>query len=179
MFRKSLFKLLTISLIFSASLSAQLPPAPPSKLTDKETIDAYWSADLPGGEYFVELSKITSVSHHKYLLDGAAIVDEVTVDSLGQALARFYFITPLTEGINTSLSGPGMVSKHVQELSDKVSERTGTDLQNMVVKKYPETTHAKSIEYRLLSAVELNGLYNSVKNAWISRRGHIFSITPK
>ena len=41
----------------------------------------------------VALDRIASVSRHKYVLDGALIIDEVTVDTVGQASARFYFIS--------------------------------------------------------------------------------------
>ena len=46
----------------------------------------------------------------------------------------------------------------------------------MVVKKFPETTHARSIEYRVLSEAELGAVYGSVKTAWETGRGRRFSI---
>ena len=61
--------------------------------SDKEGRRGYWEANLAGGNYLVALSRISSVSRHKYVLDGALIVEEVTVDTTGQALARFYLET--------------------------------------------------------------------------------------
>ena len=91
------------------------------------------------------------------------IVDEVTVDTSGQALARFYFITPITDAApGNAITG---LADRGRELIDKASQRTGLDLQNMVVKKFPETTHAHTIEYRIMSAEELGGLYSSVRTA--------------
>src|SRR5690606_9670201 len=55
----------------------------------------FWQANLAGGHYMVAIDRISSVSRHSYVLDGAVIVDEVTVDTLGQALARFYFLKPV------------------------------------------------------------------------------------
>ena len=46
----------------------------------------------------------------------------------------------------------------------------------MVVKKFPETTHARTIEYRVMSAEELTGLYSSVRTAWETGRGRKFAI---
>ena len=53
--------------------------------------------------------------------------------------------------------------------------RAGTSAQDMVVKKYPDTTHAKSIEYRVLSEAELTSLYGSARTAWESGRGRQFT----
>ena len=120
----------------------------------------------------VALDKIASVSRHKYVLDGTLIIDEVTVDTVGQALARFYFITPITDAAAAnSLTG---LANRGREMVDKVAERAGTDVHNMVVKKYPDTSHAKSIEYRVLSEKDLGAIYASVRNAWESGRGRVF-----
>jgi len=141
--------------------------------TDEEGHPGFWEAKLGGGEFVVALERITAVSRHKYVLDGALIVDEVTVDTTGQGLARFYFITPITSGV------PGTAASQVAEkvigLVDSAARTAGSDLQNMVVKKYPLTTHAKSIEYRLLSEGQLNVLFQSVKTAWQSGKGRVFT----
>ncbi len=106
------------------------------------------------------------------MLDGALIIDEVTIDTVGQALTRFYFITPITDAAAaTSLTG---IANRGRELVDKAAQRAGTEVQNMVVKKYPDTSHAKSIEYRVLSERDLTALYASVRNAWESGRGRQF-----
>jgi hypothetical protein len=134
----------------------------------------FWQAKLSGGHFMVALDRIASVSRHKYVLDGAVIVDEVTVDTVGQALARFYFITPVTN------AGAGKAASDIaargQELLDKAAERVGTDSHEMVGKKYGVTSHAKSIEYRLLAEKDLDALYTSVRNAWESGRGRQFSV---
>lgn len=144
-----------------------------SKATETNGPARFWQATLPGGNFMVALDRIASVSRAKFLLDGAFIVDEVTVDTVGQALARFYFITPVTD------AAPGNtvsdLTNRGRELLDKVADRVGTDVQNMVVKKYPETTHAKSIEYRVLTEADLTALYKSVKDAWESGRGRQFT----
>ena len=62
-----------------------------------------------------------------------------------------------------------------RELLDKATQRAGTDVQNMVIKKYPETSHARTIEYRILSAADLTALHASVRSAWDSGRGRQFS----
>lgn len=140
---------------------------------DQVGLPRFWEAKLAGGEYVVALSRISSVSRHKYVLDGALIVDEVTIDTTGQALARFYFISPITSAV------PGTAASQVAEsvlgLVDGAAKTVGSDLQNMVVKKYPLTTHSKTVEYRLLSESQLNVLFQSVKTAWQTGKGRIFT----
>ena len=133
----------------------------------------FWQAKVNGGHFMVALDRIASVSRHKYVLDGAVIVDEVTVDTVGQALARFYFITPISDAApGTSVAG---IANRGRELLEKAGEHAGIDVQNMVIKKYPDTSHAKSIEYRMLSEADLTALYGSVRGAWESGRGRQFT----
>ncbi|MEO5914706.1 MAG: hypothetical protein ABIS50_10765 [Luteolibacter sp.] len=185
MFKKSLLIVLAGALAFSVPARAQTDNGATDPGTDTETTDPkktgdsagpqrFWQASLGGGNYMVALDRITSVSRHKYLLDGAVIVDEVTVDTVGQALARFYFMSPVTD------AAPGNtvsdLANRGRELVDKAARRTGAEVQNMVVKKFPETTHAKSIEYRVLTEADLTALYASVKNAWETGRGRQFTV---
>ena len=106
------------------------------------------------------------------------IVDEVTVDALGQALARFYFLTPVTGAVTGNAAGnaASRIVERARDIVDKTADEAGTDIHNMVIKKFPETTHAHTIEYRVLSAEELSGLYNSVRTAWETGRGRKFTI---
>jgi len=148
------------------------------KINDTEVPNHFWQASVGGGHYMVALGTITAVSRHKYLIDGAIVVDEVTVDTTGQSLARFYFLTPVSD----KLTGNGLgntaarIVDRGREIVENKADDAGTDVHNMVVKKFPETTHAHCIEYRLLSAEELSGLYSSVRTAWETGRGRSFSI---
>ncbi len=173
MFRKTLLLWLTGFLICSVQLSAQDETTPDvGKAGDSPGPNRFWQATLNGGHYMVALDRISSVSRHKYLLDGAVIVDEVTVDALGQALARFYHISPVTD------AAPGNavadLAKRGREIVEKAADRAGNDVQNMVIKKYPETSHARTIEYRILSAADLSALHASVRSAWETGRGRQF-----
>lgn len=180
MLKKALLILVTGLLTCAVQLRAQDAPPPDgtttdtAKKNDTPTQNRFWKASLPGGQFQVPLDRIVSVSRHKYVLDGALIVDEVTVDTIGQALARFYFISPITDSAPGN-SVAGMANRG-RELIDKAAQRVGTDVQNMVVKKYPETTHAKTIEYRLLTAEDLTALLGSVTTAWETGRGRQYSL---
>jgi len=133
----------------------------------------FWEANLTGGNYVVALSRITSVSRHRYVLDGAVIVDEVTVDTEGQSLARFYFISPVTTA--GPESGTAQIAERALEIASNTLKERGSSVQDMVQKKYPLTTHSKAIEYRLMTEAQLNTLYQSVKTAWQTGDGRIFN----
>ncbi len=164
--------LLSFLLSMSAAIALAQDPAA-DKPGDTSGPERFWQATLDGGHYMVALDRISSVSRHRYVLDGAVIVDEVTVDTIGQALARFYFIKPITAGAASSTATA--VIERGKEFIDQAGERAGTGVQNMVVKKYPLTSHAKSIEYRILSEAELTSLYDSVKTSWENGRGRKFT----
>jgi hypothetical protein len=182
MFKKTLLVGFVIFVNDVGLLHAQAPEAgegkkepEKTKVSDTSTPDAFWTANVPGGQYMVALSRITSVSRHKYLLDAAVLVDEVTVDTDGQALARFYTITPVPTP-KTPVSFAKEAADRSKEIAEKLIDRSGVKLQDMVMKKYPETSHAKSLEYRIMSDAELTSLYNSVENAWFYGKGRKFTI---
>lgn len=149
------------------------------RITDKENPKRpFWEASLPGGHFQVAISKIVSVSLHEYVLDGAVVVTEMTVDTVGQALPRFYFIEPVSD--RTSGTGTGNAISAIvdrgMELVQKAGERTGSDLQDMVHKKYGISTHTKTLEYRVYDTAELSALYSSVRRSWETGRGRKITI---
>jgi hypothetical protein len=165
--------------------TAQQTPAQPEDATqpqdakpqDAKTQDRFWQATLPGGHYMVALDRISAISRHKYVLDGTVIVDEVTIDALGQALARFYHIQPITSAAGGGAAGQtaAKLGERGQEVLDRAAAIAGTDLHQMVIKKFPETTHAHTIEYRLMSEEQLAALHQSARTAWETGRGRKFS----
>lgn len=150
----------------------------PQGTEDRQVKNRFWQASVKDGHYMVALDRITSVSRQKYLLDGSIVVDEVTVDTLGETVARFYFISPLTDeaGGSAAADTASRVVDRARGLVDRNAARAGLDVQNMVVKKYPETTHAKTIEYRVMSEAQLSALYRSVRTAWEKNRGREFVV---
>ncbi|TAG11259.1 MAG: hypothetical protein EAZ42_00880 [Verrucomicrobia bacterium] len=161
-------------------LHAQATQAPPEEAGDKkkegkdeEIEGAFWQVKLPGGSFRVLLSKIVSVSRHKYLLDGMVTVDEVTIDTDGQALARFYHLTPIGE--DSSLNTAAQLAQRARELAQQATNRADLSKSTQVIKKYPETTHAKSIEYMIDSKQELTRIFESVDKAWTEARGRRYS----
>lgn len=140
---------------------------------DQPIAKALWQASVGNGSFMVALDKIASVSRHSYLMDGV-IVDEVTVDTVGQALARFYFIKPVTDGV-----AGGSIQKVTDQATavlGQAAKEAGTNVHEMVVKVYPTTTHAKTVEFRLRTEKDLDALYKSVSTAWEDSRGRRFTV---
>jgi hypothetical protein len=155
------------------------PNSTPNSDEDKPYRDdldhnGFWSATLPGGSYLVALSKITSISQHEYLLDGNLIITEVTIDTIGATTLRIYQITPAAQ--YGTLATPRKVIERGKDLLDRAGQRTGVDIQNMVHKQYPTTTHSKTIEYRVNDLGTLGALHNSARTAWTSGKGRKFTV---
>lgn len=144
----------------------------PNSQNDQRGRRGFWEANLAGGNYVVAMSRITSVSRHKYVLDGAVVVDEVTVDTDGQSLARFYFISPVTTA--GPESGTAKIAERALEIANNAASQKGSTVQDMVQKKYPLTTHSKAVEYRVMTEAQLTALYQSVKTAWQTGEGRVY-----
>ena len=113
-------------------------PNPKDKTTDVEDENhrRFWQGNLPGGNYIVALDRITSVSRHSYVVVEAGIlVDEVVIDTLGQTVARFFFVNPVTEGVNNNAANN--LTQRAKELLDYGGNRAGTDMHKRVEKKFP------------------------------------------
>jgi hypothetical protein len=125
-----------------------------------------WRCVLPGGTYSVRLAAITSVSRHEYVVDGSMRVYEVTVATTGSTEARFYYIEPIIP------SGPaGSINSATQKLqaaAEKAAGMAGVDpVWRQVIKSYPTTTHAHTVEYRLESIKVLDDLFKSAEDAFL------------
>jgi hypothetical protein len=125
-----------------------------------------WRCDLPGGTYEVAIRSILSVSTHEYLVDGVARVTEMNIDTPGNLAVRFYYLEPLTPSSPVGI-GQSTIDK-VQELAQEAAGRVspGQSPWEKVIKSYPTTTHAHTVEYRLDSLDQLNSLFQSAEQAF-------------
>ncbi len=135
-----------------------------------------WQATLPGGDYIVKVAAIDSISRHTYVVDGAVEVTEVVVSTPGASVVRFY---SMRKAPIQSPSGVGQyVVESVEERAAQLAERFGAKelLDSTVVKSYPATTHAKTVEFRLGNAEDLDRLFSSLSRAWLTGRGGTFKL---
>ncbi len=131
-----------------------------------------WRCTLPGGAYEVALRSIIAVSTHEYIVDGVARVTEVNIDTAGSLLARFYYLEPNTPNAPTSI-GAATLEK-TQQLLSAGSDTTGQDAWKKVVKNYPATTHAHTVEFRLTSKDQAQALYKSVETAFRTGKNSVY-----
>ena len=150
------------------------PPGSPTP-TPPPTNIPMWRCNLPGGSYSVALRAIVSVSSHEYLVDGTVRVIEVNIDTIGNALARFYYIEPNVPNSPIGL-GQATIDK-AQQLLQEGAARSGQDVWQKVVKNYPTTTHSHTIEYRVTDKATLTNLYTSAESALRLNKNTVFDGT--
>ncbi len=150
----------------SSGTNQSATPTPTPSPNSTSTVIAtrpLWKCTLPGGTYQVLVSAILSVSQHEYVVDGAARVTEVNIDTSGSLAVRFYYIEPATT------SGPGGIGAatlgKVQGILTEAAERSGSDSWKKVVKSYPVTTHARTVEFRVGSKDSLSRIFTSAANS--------------
>lgn len=135
----------------------------------EEGIRGFWECITPTGKFVVRLDQIASVSQHEYLIDGGARVYEVTVATTGPQIARYYFIEPITEGSPLSL-GKATIDR-LRDVAGEAGGRAGMDTERDVIKSYPNTTHAKTSEYRLRVKDNLDRIYRHIHRVWAEEKG--------
>jgi hypothetical protein len=121
-------------------------------------------AKLPGGTYEVAIGAIIAVTSHEYLVDGVARVTEVNIDTAGSLLARFYYIEGATPNAPSGIGAATIDA--AQRMIKEAADKTGQDVWKKVIKNYPTTTHARTVEYRLESRDQLNQIYASAEAAF-------------
>ena len=132
-------------------------------------INGFWECVTPTGKFVVRLDQIASVSQHEYLIDGGARVYEVTIATTGPQIARYYFIEPITEGSPLSL-GKATIDR-LRDVANEAGGRAGMDTERDVIKSYPNTTHAKTSEYRLRVKDNLDRIYRHIHRVWAEEKG--------
>ncbi len=166
--------LLLAIFLSAAPLHAQRPAATPTDAPAPSGLPM-WKASLPGGSYQVALRSMVSVSIHEYVVDGAARVTEVNIDTSGNALPRFYYLEPVTPQSPLGIGQSTM--EKVQEIVEEAGERTGqSDVWQKVMKNYPGSTHSHTIEFRIDSKEGLQKLYNSAEKAFRTQRPGTFKL---
>ena len=133
-----------------------------------------WICNTPGGTYEVALRAIVSVSTCEYIVDGVAHVTEVNVDTTGNMAVRFYFIEPVSVNTPGGL-GQSAVDK-AQEIAQQIADQSGQDVWQKVIKNYPTSTHAHTIEYRVDSKDDLMKIYTSAEESFRTATAETVSV---
>ena len=171
--RRTLLSLL-LALLAARAQDARAQDAAATPAPTGTTVNGpagFWKCELPGGTYLVALRNLQSVSTHEYVVDGAARVTEVTVATASSVEARFYYLEPLTLKTTSALA-PASLQTLQQRVTDLGTQRAPVEpIWEKVVKNYPTTTHAHTVEYRIASKANLDQIYASLEQAWTTNKG--------
>ena len=154
-------------------LFAQTPATPPPTNAGASAITLF-RAKLPGGTYEAAVRAIVAVTSHEYVVDGIARVTEVNIDTSGSLLARFYYLEPVQP--NSPLGIGQATLDKAQELLKQAADKTGQDAWKKVVKNYPATTHARTVEYRVVEKADLNKIYEAAEEAFRLQKNRSITI---
>lgn len=158
--------------------AASPTPTPVRDRRQAELRRAFWKAELPGGQYLVALGAIQAVATQQYVLDGAARVVEVNVVTTGPFQPRFYYVEPFAAAaMAPAVPGAQTAISRAESTAQNLAARVvpGDPLWAKVVKNYPTTTHAGTLEFRLESREQLDQLFESVERAWTSGVSEVFT----
>jgi len=165
--------LVALLVVWGGGLLAQEPSPSPTPLLQSKL--PLWTCKLPGGTYEVAVRSIISVSSHEYIVDGAARVTEVNIDTAGNSLVRFYYLEPLVPSSPIGL-GQSAINK-LQDYAKNGATRTGTEeIWEKVVKNYPTTTHAHTVEYRLETKDDLDKIFTSADTAFRLQKDTLYTV---
>jgi len=159
---QSILTALSLGCLSLSSLAQDTPTPSPAP-----TRIPMWRCDMPGGSYEVAIRSILSVSTHEYIVDGVARVTELNIDTPGNLAVRFYYLEPIVPSSPIGI-GQSAIDK-AQELATEAAGRLTPGEEppwEKVVKSYPTTTHAHTVEYRIDTKEQLQSLFNSVEQAF-------------
>jgi hypothetical protein len=97
-------------------------------------------------------------------------VVEVTIGTDTAVVSRFYFFEPV--GKDASIAAVNVVVNRAEDIAKDAASRASPTVGKLnVVKDYPNTTHAHTVEYVLQTEATLNSLYTSLMQAINTGRG--------
>lgn len=177
--------LIALSLLLTVSLHAQTTPGqttpgqttPTQPQQDQVTRDGLWDGRLKGGNYIVRCNSIMALSKHEYISDGVARVVEVNLTLNSAQIVRFYFLEPYKPETGSSTLGAGTQAlEKAKGLFEQAAGRVSPELTTpKVVKNYPASTHAHTIEFVMKEEATLNSLFGSLERSFRTGQGRVWA----
>lgn len=135
----------------------------------------WWQASFAnGGHYMVRLDHIATASKQIYISDGIARVVEVNIGADNAVVVRFYYLEPI--GKDSTVSAAQTLVDRAEDLAKQAAAKgSPSAAQIQVVKNYPTSTHAHTVEFALQDEASLDSLYTSLLSAINSGRGRTWN----
>lgn len=170
------FLLLLISAPLAQAQTPTEPQDPSEQKADEPTRDGIWDGSFKGGRYIVRCNAMLALSKHEYVSDGVARVVEVNLTLNSAQVVRFYFLEPVKIETNSSTAQAGTQAlERAKGLVEQAVGRVSPTLTDpKVVKNYPTSTHAHTVEYVLKEEARLNAMFESLQRAFRTGQGRIW-----
>ncbi len=172
--------LLVFSLLLNLTLHAQTAPGqtPTGQggQQDETTRDGLWQGQFKGGNYIVRCNSIIALSKHEYISDGVARVVEVNVTLNSAQIVRFYFLEPAKLESGSSMVNAGQAAiDRAKGMVEQAAGRVSPSLTDpKVVKNYPASTHAHTVEFVLKEEAKLISLFGSLERSLRTGQGRVW-----
>jgi hypothetical protein len=131
----------------------------------------FWRLHLPAGTVTLDLTKVTTVAQHEYISDELFRVTELNIATISDLLIRLYYLEkyiPLKGVSSEVIKG---AADRLQEKAELAAETAGIEpIWRQVHKNYPTTTHARTVEYRLLHKDDLTKIREHIETAWLTQQ---------
>lgn len=142
---------------------------------------AIFAITFPGEtkDYYGKEAAIHSISKQEYVTSGFRVV-EINIVTAGNGLLRIYHSRPLEIGelqaaIMNGASAAGLpagiqpspLPPGVKQMANRASGVVEAITSDTVMKEYPLTTHARTIDYRVQTRSELLDLFDELQKHWI------------
>lgn len=181
----NLMKTLFAALFLLTAIAADAQTAPGQNPTgqggqqqqgDEPTRDGLWDGRMKGGNYIVRCNSIIALSKHEYVADGVARVVEVNLTLSSSQIVRFYFLEPVKIDSGSNLVNAGTQAvERAKGLFEQAAGRVSPTLTDpKVVKSYPASTHAHTVEFVLKEEARLNSLFQSLERGFRTGQGRIW-----
>lgn len=143
---------------------------------DEPTRDGLWDGRFKGGNYIVRCNSIIALSKHEYISDGVARVVEVNLTLSSSQIVRFYFLEPVKVESNSSAVTAGTQAlERARGLMEQAAGRVSSTLTDpKVVKNYPASTHAHTVEFVLKEEDRLNSMFQSLERGFRTGQGRVW-----
>lgn len=172
-----IFPLCAAALLLTCTLSAQTSAPGMSGNPNEEEVtrDGLWDGRLKGGTYLVRCNQIIALSRHEYVADAAARVVEINLTMNSNMTVRFYFLEPVRmEGGGVLGAGQQALDRARAMVQDAAGRVSPTLVEPKVVKNYPASTHAATVEFVLASEDRLNSLHASLERSFRTGQGRVW-----